>query len=154
MGWRRQRLEKQETERKGAHGRRMSNKSPPAHAPLSLPPLIISGSVSVLILGYFYSFSHFHENSSGTNRPTCVSGYAMLRTIEEEKWGMWVHSRWKLQWENTGISEVFSHMFSNEVFLLDRMQRGGLEELSFGFDLYTLWQAVETFQQNAVGQSE
>jgi len=50
--------------------------------------LIISGSASVLVLGYFYFFSHFHENSSGTNRPTCASKYNKLRTIEEEMWGI------------------------------------------------------------------
>lgn len=35
-----------------------------APAPL---PLIISGQASLLVLGYFCSFSHFSENNSGTN---------------------------------------------------------------------------------------
>lgn len=38
--------------------------------------------------GYFHSFSHFHENNSGTSGPTSVSKHTKLRTIEEEKWGM------------------------------------------------------------------
>lgn len=106
---------------KGAHGSRMSNQSPPPPPSPTrpFPTLIISGSASLLVLGYFYSFLHLHENSSGVNRRRCVSEYA--QTIEEEKRGIWVQSRWKLEQENPGISEVLSHMFPNQVFLLDKM---------------------------------
>lgn len=114
-GWRRWRVKEQEIGRRGWGGTWRAYEKPVSSSssspPPSLLPLIISGSASVLVLGYFHSFSHFHENSSGTNRPTCVSKYTKLRTIEEEKWGMRVHSRWKLKRENTGISEVFPHMF-------------------------------------------
>ncbi len=152
MGWRRWRVK---SSKLGARVRRhmegiFETSSSFSCSSSSLLPLIISGSALMLVLGYFYSFFHFHENNSRTNRPTCVSKYIKLRTIEEEKWGMWVHPRWKLTRENTGISEVFPHMVSNQVFLLDTVQRGRLEQLSFGFSWYTTWQAVETFSNKTL----
>lgn len=50
----------------GAHGGHKRNPPPlPPPAPPSLLPLIISGSLLMLVLRYFHSFSHLYENSSG-----------------------------------------------------------------------------------------
>lgn len=74
--------------------------------PLSPLLLVISGSAMLDFLAFLYSISHFQANNSQTNRPTCVSKWTMFKTIEEEKWGMRVHSRWKPERVNTGMIEV------------------------------------------------
>lgn len=126
---------------RGAHGGRMRNPSPPPSSPEPLL-LIISGSASLPFLGFFIPFPISKKTTVRQTGPPVSPIGPCFKTIEEEKWGKWVHSRWKLERVNTGMIEVLpTHTFKIKRSYWIQLG-GGLERLSLG----CIWSATRQRQ--------
>lgn len=119
----------------GADGGRMRNPSPlpPPPPPDPLPLLlIISGSALLPFLGFFIPFPISKKTTVKQTGPPVSPIGPCFKTIEEAKWGKWVHSRWKLERVNTGMIEVLpTHTFKIKRSYWIQLG-GGLERLSLG----------------------